>query len=261
MTAASRSRSTAWALALLSLIAGGLFYAGGVLNALGQQAEASVLEAASFTYSPPPPLNLVSIPAVAIALVLIGGVALAAHGVRRSVAATLTPVAAIVASQLLKQQFLQRPGLFELDAPNTFPSGHMTVFAALTGALVWAVPAGARAFSALAGAIVMAVAACQLIGYGWHRPSDVLGALALCAFAFAVASLLSRGEAPATSRGSRGISSTLAIGGFALAILGIAVAAVALLAESSRLMLLAGAIGLVGASFLTARAFLLLNSR
>lgn len=261
MAAVQRGRSAAWALALLSLVAGALFYAGGVLNAVGQQAEASVLDAASFTYSPPPPLNLVSVPSVAIALALVGGIALASHGVRRAIAVTLTPAVAIIASQLLKQQFLQRPGLFELDAPNTFPSGHMTVFAALTGALVWAVPAGGRVLSALAGAILMAVAACQLIFYGWHRPSDVLGALALCAFAFAVASLLSRGEASAPVQSGRAIEILLTAGGFILAIIGVAVAALAAILDRSDIMLIAGALGLVGASLLTARAFLLLNAR
>ena len=98
MAAVHRGHAAAWGLALLSLAAGALFYAGGVLNAVGQQAEASVLDAASFTYSPPPPLNLVSVPAVAIALVIIAGIALASHDVRRAITATLTPVIAIVAS-------------------------------------------------------------------------------------------------------------------------------------------------------------------
>ncbi len=234
-------------------------YIVGVQSAIGQQAEASVLDAAEFTTDPPAPLNLVSIPSVAVALLLVGLLALAVHGIRRAVVVTVVSALAVIASQLLKLRLLSRPELLELDAPNTFPSGHMTVFAVLVASFVWAVPARVRALTALLGAVLISAVGWQLLGYGWHRPSDVLGALALGVVAFALACIIR----PATSRGTAVLARTSAI---ALLIAGALLVAVALvlawLAASSanaELMLRAGQVGIVGASTLAARALFLLG--
>jgi len=72
-----------------------------------------------------------------------------------------------------------RPELLDLDAQNTFPSGHMAVFAVLVAALLWAVPRTARAVLAVLGAGLLGVVSWQLLEFGWHRPSDLLGAQAL----------------------------------------------------------------------------------
>ncbi len=235
-------------------------YVLGVRFTLGQRAEESVLEAADFTTNPPPPLNLVSIPSVAVALVVIGLIALFAHGLQRAIVVTLAPAAAIVASQLLKIHVLTRPELFELDAPNTFPSGHMTVFTVIVAALIWAVPAQLRAFTALGGAALLSVVSWQLLAYGWHRPSDVLGALALGTLAFALAALLR----PARSRGTVVLGSTVSVG--LVVIGGVAVAGALVLAGiaastgNAGLMLSAGEFGGVGTSAIAARSLLLLSA-
>lgn len=235
-------------------------YVLGVSTPLGQRAEDSVLDAAEFTYSPPPPLNLVSIPSVAIALVLIGVLAGFVHGIRRALVVTVVPALAIVASQLLKQQLLTRPQLFELDLPNTFPSGHMTVFTVLTAALIWAVPTRVRSFVTLGGAALLAAAGWQLLAYGWHRPSDVLGGLALGTLAFSLACLVR----PATARGRAILGRTTSIG---LALIGLIAIVGALVLvgvagwrNSPDLMLSAGEFGGVGVSALAARSLFLLSS-
>lgn len=78
------------AYALLAFVFGGLSYAVGVGSLLGQRAEASVLEAASFTYDPPAPLSLVSVPAVIVALLPgFGALALCACSARRALAVVI----------------------------------------------------------------------------------------------------------------------------------------------------------------------------
>lgn len=259
MAGHTRGRGTAVTLAILSLIVGGLSFTVGVLSSIGQRTEASVLSAAAFTTDPPPPLNLVSIPSVVLVLVLIGGLALAVHGVRRAVAVTLVPAVAIVASQLLKQQFLQRPGLFELDAPNTFPSGHMTVFAVIVGAVLWAVPARGRPIIAVIGGVLLGVVAWQLVAFGWHRPSDVLGSLALTVFVFALAGIVAPDRRGSMAAPGRRSSLALTVVGVIVATAGLALTVVSLLAAQGSLALLAGELVVTGAALITSRALLALH--
>lgn len=250
-------------MALWSLLFWGAVGAGsyllGVQNALGQRAEDSVLEAADFTTSPPPPLNLVSIPSVAVALLAVGAIAFFAHGIKRALVVTIVPALAIAASQLLKLRLLSRPELFELDAPNTFPSGHMTVFAVLTAALIWAVPTRTRAFVALGGAVLLSAVGWQLLAYGWHRPSDVLGGISLGTAAFALACLIR----PARSRGSAALARTASIGlvvlGWAFVAAALVLAALAAGQGSAPLMLSAGQFGCIAAGMLSARTLFRLS--
>ncbi|MGO3146839.1 MAG: phosphatase PAP2 family protein [Leucobacter sp.] len=175
---------------LFWLIIGVGAYVLGVLSTTGQWVEENALSASHFNTDPPAPLSLVSTPTIALALVVLGLIALWAHGVMRALIVVLVPVGAIVASQLLKSEVLWRPDLMSLAAENSFPSGHMTVFASLVAATVFAVTRHLRAIVALAGAVLLSVVSWQLLTYGWHRPSDVLGALAIGAASFAAVTLI-----------------------------------------------------------------------
>lgn len=176
----------------------------GVQRLTGQAIEEKVLSAATFTTAPPAPLSLVSPLAVVIALAAVLVIAWASHGFVRALFATGAGAVAIVASQLMKDQF-ERPQLLQLDELNTFPSGHMTVFAAVVCALIWAVPQKIRAATAVAGAALMALAAYQLLAYGWHRPSDLIGAFGLTLATFSLAALVSpRSAAQAAGPGPAG---------------------------------------------------------
>ena len=261
MTAALRAgRGKAlWVLVFWAVVGVGSYLLG-IRTPLGQLAEASVLDAAEFTTDPPPPLNLVSIPSVAIALLLIGLIALAAHGIRRMLVVTIAPALAIAASQALKLHLLTRPQLFELDAPNTFPSGHMTVFAALTAALLWAVPSRIRGFVALGGAALLAAVGWQLLAYGWHRPSDVFGGIALGVVAFAAAALIQPPTPRGTAIGGRVIVIGLGIVGWVIVAGALVLAAVGGTSDNPDLLLSSGEFGAVGLSALAARGMLLLGS-
>ncbi len=249
--------------AIGSLLVGGLAYLLGVGSFLGQRAEASVLEASDFTANPPAPLSLVSPFTVVVSLVVIGLIALWAHGIWRALLILSASSVALIASQLLKESWLERPQLVELDALNTFPSGHMTVFAVLAAGIIWALPRGARSVAAIMSALVLAVVAWQLLEYGWHRPSDLLGAQALALSAFSIAAWLG----PRSSRRDRGKANTVSglahriarialvtIGAILIA-LGVALVAFAAWSRSDALMLTAGEIALVGVSAVTASLF------
>ncbi|QIK61883.1 phosphatase PAP2 family protein [Leucobacter viscericola] len=235
-------------------------YVFGVQSALGQEAEASVLEAARFTTDPPAPLNLVSTPSVGVALLAIGILAWIVHGIVRAVGIVVISALAILASQLLKLQLLDRPGLFELDAANTFPSGHMTVFTVLVAAIIWAVPTKIRAIVALVGAAILSAVGWQLLAYGWHRPSDVLGAIALGIVAFAIATLIR----PSTSRGTPLLTRTVSIGmamlSWTLIAAAIVLAVVSVAASNQGLLLNAGQFGVIGTSILGSRSLFRLST-
>lgn len=255
------SRIRALLTALFALLIGGLAYLLGVGSLLGQRAEASVLDASEFTTNPPAPLGLVSTPSVLGALLVIGLIALWVHGIGRALTIACFGAAAIVGSQLLKDAWLERPQLFELDASNTFPSGHMTVFAVLAGGLIWALPRSAKAAVAIMSAFLLGIVSWQLLGYGWHRPSDLLGAQALAVLAFALAAWLGpRGSRRRASK-TAGFGATanrialvaLSVIGATLVLGGVALVALAAYTHSEALMLLAGKIALSGVSAITAR--------
>ncbi len=174
-----------WILGFWAVIGVGA-YVLGVLSTTGQWVEESALSASRYNTDPPAPLSLVSTPAIAICLLVLGLVALWIHGIARALVVTLVPVVAIVASQLLKSEVLGRPELLSLTAENSFPSGHMTVFTALVAATIFAVTRHLQAIVALGGAVLLGVVSWQLLTYGWHRPSDVLGALAIGVVSFAI---------------------------------------------------------------------------
>lgn len=155
-----------------------------VLNETGQKLEASVLQAADFEYTPSGPLMLVSNTSVAIGLVCVTGLALLRWGIGQAARVFIGTALALLLSQVLKLRVLERPPLWESDATNTFPSGHVTVYAAILGALIWAAPPAFRGFMSVFGTGLLALVAYQVVQHGWHRPSDVVGAIALTLVSF-----------------------------------------------------------------------------
>lgn len=258
-------RGRALLASLLAVTVGGLAYLFGVGSVQGQRAEARVLEAAVFSTTPPAPLGLVSVPSVALTLLLLGAIAWWVHGVLRAFALLCAAALAIAASQLLKDSVLDRPDLFELGAVNTFPSGHMTVFTVVVAGLLWAMPQGSRLALGIMSVFLLGAVSWQLLHFGWHRPSDVVGAQALGVAAFALLAAIG-------PRRSKRSAVTYAVTGSSLfvrlTLLGLTFTAFALLAgsallvwfassvDSDQLMLNAGKIGMLGVSALTARVLL-----
>lgn len=226
---------------LFWLCVGVVSYVLGVRSEIGQRAEETVLDASRFSTDPPAPLGLVTPASVALAILILCVVALASHGVSRAVYIGVSATIAVVASQVLKGQMLTRPDFVAYDAPNTFPSGHMTAFAVVAIALVLAVPRQLRVLVTLIGAVVMSVAGCQLIFFGWHRPSDVFGGVALAVVVFAAGAALAPGGklSGGGSHGQQAANAFVLIGWILAAVaLGFVVAGA--FTESSRNILIAG---------------------
>lgn len=84
-----------------------------------------------------------------------------------------------VTTQLLKHQLLERPelGVATENVRNTLPSGHTTVGASVSIALLLVVPRRLRPLVALLGATYTVLTGISTLVGQWHRPSDVLAAL------------------------------------------------------------------------------------
>ncbi|NNU26980.1 phosphatase PAP2 family protein [Isoptericola sediminis] len=120
---------------------------------------------------------------VSVAFVVAGiGAAMLVAVVRRRWVVALQ-VAALVGganltTQVLKHYLLTRPDLLPgWYSGNTLPSGHTTVAASVSVALLFATPRAWRAVVALLGASYTAATGVATLVGQWHRPSDVVAAL------------------------------------------------------------------------------------
>jgi membrane-associated phospholipid phosphatase len=138
-------------------------------------------------------LNAVSVASVLVAVAVIAVIALARGRVLLTLAVVGFVAAANVTTQLLKNG-LYRPE-FGVDperasAGNSFPSGHTTIAVSVAIALVLVLPPRVRGVAAVAGAVYAAVAGVATMSLGWHRPSDVIGAVLVTGGWAALAGLL-----------------------------------------------------------------------
>ena len=83
-----------------------------------------------------------------------------------------------VTTQLLKHAVLTRPD-FGLGTLNSLPSGHTTVVASAVGASLLVAPRLWRPVIAVLGGFATTLTGASTIVAGWHRPSDVIAALAV----------------------------------------------------------------------------------
>ncbi len=249
--------------ACVALLVGVLAYLLGVGSFLGQWAESIVLNASAFDADPAGPLRLVSTTNLLIALIAIGVLALWKHGIFRAVSILAASSVALVASQVLKERWLERPELLEFEAANTFPSGHMTVFTVLVGALLWALPVSGRWVAMALSSVLLGVVSWQLLEYGWHRPSDLLGAQALAVLAFALAAAIGTQRSKRAAAGRRGgfnetafrfMSVLMAIIGIVLVAGALGLVAIATATRNDALMLNSGEIALIGTGVLASSA-------
>ena len=132
-------------------------------------------------------LSVITVPSVA--LVLIGCVAAAVLRQRMALAvgaATLIS-GATVTTQILKYNVFER---LPHAGSNTLPSGHTTVAISVCMAAMIVVPTGWRVFLAPVAAGLSAAAGIATIIGSWHRPGDVMAALAVCTAWLGVALLV-----------------------------------------------------------------------
>lgn len=104
--------------------------------------------------------------------------------------ALLAALAANLAAQYLKHNVFVRPDTgLDWTGPASLPSGHTTLAASCAAALLLVVPAWARGPLAIIGAGWTAAVGLGTIAAGWHRPADIVAAIAVvtCSFALAIA--------------------------------------------------------------------------
>ncbi len=100
--------------------------------------------------------------------------------------------AAVVTSEVLKNEILTRPQLDDVAGieQNSLPSGHATIGMVLALGLVMVAPHAWR-WAATGGALVVAVVfGVGVIATGWHRPSDVVAAYGVSAMWFGLGTAL-----------------------------------------------------------------------
>ncbi|XAS76130.1 phosphatase PAP2 family protein [Dermatophilaceae bacterium Sec6.4] len=140
-------------------------------------------------------LQQVSVLRVGIAGVLLALVALGRRRVGLAAGALVLIGGATVTTQVLKNEFIYRlPGAIVDDNLPSMPSGHATVGVSISLALLIVLPASwQRSSLPVCTAVGYFFGVGTVIGH-WHRPGDVLAALAVClgwtAVAFAVVAAL-----------------------------------------------------------------------
>lgn len=127
-------------------------------------------------------LEVVSVGFVVAVLVATVAIALVRRRWLLTLQVAVVLAGANLCTQVLKKFLLARPDLgisgeLGIPAVNTLPSGHTTVAAAATIAVVLVVPRRLRAGVALLGALYVALTGVSTLVGGWHRPSDVVAGL------------------------------------------------------------------------------------
>lgn len=173
-------------------------------------------------------LGTISVATVAVALAGCELLALLRRRWSVALAVMVLVAGANATTQILKHEVLTRTD-FGLGTHNTLPSGHTTVMVSLALAAILVAPRALRAVVTLLGA-----AAATLVGVGtvvarWHRPGDVVAAVAVCVIWAALALLL----VAATSRCS-GVRPSPGGGAVAWALLGAVTIGVVLVAAGLR---------------------------
>ncbi|MET0449761.1 MAG: phosphatase PAP2 family protein [Aeromicrobium sp.] len=139
-------------------------------------------------------LGYVSIGAVVAVVAGCVVVALLRGRLALAAAAIAVVAGANVTTQVLKHTILERPD-FGNGTLNSLPSGHTTVVASAVGAALLVAPALSRPVIALAGGFATTLTGASTIVAGWHRPSDVVAALAVSLVWTAGVALLLNGRA------------------------------------------------------------------
>jgi membrane-associated phospholipid phosphatase len=123
-------------------------------------------------------LGYVSATAVLTVAIATVGVALLRGRARLGIAALVVLVGSNITTQVLKHGILDRT-VFDVAAPNSLPSGHTTGVAGAVCALIVVAPRAWRQPVALLGAFAVTTTGTSTVVAGWHRPADVLAALAV----------------------------------------------------------------------------------
>lgn len=168
-----------------------------------------------------------------------------------AVAAAVVIAGADITTQVLKHTLLERPDL-GLGTLNSLPSGHTTVVASAVGAALLVAPGGVRLLVAAAGGFATTLTGASTIVAGWHRPADVVAALAVSLVWTAVVAVFIHG--PRHSVTGTSVSALLGCAAALLALVAIGVRPAYGWVGFTQASLVLGAVTLVTAAFVIAAA-------
>jgi membrane-associated phospholipid phosphatase len=172
-------------LAVVGLVGVAVLYVVFVRSASGQRLDQGGFEHIAGRWSSPTRQTVASwlrdVTIAVAAVVLLGCVAVAFA--RRRFGLGLVAVGIVVGASLttqaLKHVVFERPHL-GYGWTNSLPSGHTTVVTSLALASLLVVPRAWRGIASVAAAVAVTVAGVGTVVAGWHRPSDVVAAFAVC---------------------------------------------------------------------------------
>lgn len=125
-------------------------------------------------------LDSVSVPSIIVLMAVAAIVAIVRKRWALAVRALVTVAGALVSVQVLKAWVLSRPNFHIGNSlANSMPSGHTAAGMAAAVALVMVVPHQWRSAAAWVGAIFAASMGIATVVNQWHRPGDVLAAIAV----------------------------------------------------------------------------------
>ncbi len=123
-------------------------------------------------------LGYVSIGAIAFVALTCLLIALLRGRLGLALGALVVIAGANATSQVLKHYVFTRPD-HGFGTLNSLPSGHTTVVASSVGAALLVAPSVLRPLIGLAGGFATTLTGASTIVAGWHRPADVVAALAV----------------------------------------------------------------------------------
>jgi len=91
----------------------------------------------------------------------------------------ITVGGANLATQLLKHVVIERPA-YTWTAPNSLPSGHVTMVASVAFMLVLLTAGALRTLLIVVATVATFAVSAAVMVAGWHRPSDVVAAVLVC---------------------------------------------------------------------------------
>lgn len=130
------------------------------------------------THGSPMLLRAVSVPSLMLSSAVVLLIAASRYRALLGVRACMILGVCNVLGQVLKGFVFDRDAVATHQG-NSFPSGHMIAFGSVALALWIVLPRALRGIFTAIAVLVLTAAAFELVHYGWHRPSDVLGSLLL----------------------------------------------------------------------------------
>ena len=216
------------AIALVAVVGLWVTWSYFVLTARGQEVDQSAFDGATYGQGTlwllaEPVLDVVSVSFVVIGIVAVMTIAFLRRHWGLAAQAAVVIVGSNVTTQVLKHQILERPdlGVPAYHMHNSLPSGHTTVAASVSMALVLVVPRRLRPLVAVLGASYTAATGISTLIGQWHRPSDVIAAVLIVLVWTALVCALTphsgvdrNGHVPTSTNA---IASTVLVGGAILA--------------------------------------------